>query len=345
MTIVGWRPGWKRLRRRVPLAGRVAPGDRSLLHRPDRLAGYAIEDVEECLLGRLGERLDRLPVHGDVGQDWRGRNVHVPQSVVHQLEMPQTFACPELDGDDAFAEQVVAGPIPAVIVAGRHLDRQVRDPELFIDGDLRPDARVARVGGGLVLPCVRAELAGARDGVEGPEPLARPHVEAADVSLDVPHALRVGTRGVRGAHDHDVPGDHRRGVEPDLSGDQIDLLIEVALQVDDAILTEGGDARPGPGVEGYEPVPGRDVQNPLLLAVAPVGEPSAGQLSRGGGAARTFVLAVHPEQLARGGVERDRRAPRAGGGVEHALHHQRRRLELKFGARTEAVGLEAPGHF
>src|SRR5438128_2040868 len=105
--------------------------------------------------------------------------------------MPQTFACPELDGDDAFAEQVVAGPITAVIVAGRHLDRQVRDPELLIDGDLRPDARVARVGGGLVLPCVRAELAGARDGMKDPEPLAGPHVEAADVPLDVPHALRV----------------------------------------------------------------------------------------------------------------------------------------------------------
>ena len=263
--------------------------------------------------------------------------------MVHQLVMPDSLTSLQFDRDDALAEEIVAGAIAAVVVARGHLDRQVRHPEIFIDRDLRPHAGITRVRGGLVLPCVGAKLAGPRDGMEGPEPLAGPHVEAADVPFHVPHALRVGARGVRGAHDHDVSGDHRRGMETHLSRDEIDLLIEVALQVDDAVLTEGGDARAGSGVEGDEPVTGRDVQNPLLLAVAPVREAASGQLSGRGGAARAFILAVHPEQLARCSVERHHRASRSGGRVEHALHHQRRRLELKLGARTQTVGLEAPG--
>ena len=47
------RLGRERLRRRVPLARHVALRHRPLLDRPHRLAGHAIEHVEERLLGRL----------------------------------------------------------------------------------------------------------------------------------------------------------------------------------------------------------------------------------------------------------------------------------------------------
>src|SRR4029077_14524731 len=43
-----------------------------------------------------------------------------------------------------------------------------------------------------------------------------------------------------------------------------------------------------------------------------------------------------------GGVERDDGAPRSAGRIDNALDHQRRRLELEFRTRPEAVGLEPP---
>ena len=65
---------------------------------------------------------------------------------------------------------------------------------------------------------------------------------------------------------------------------------------------------------------------------------------RGDAAPRApFGLAVDPQQLAGRRVERDDRAARAGGRVEHAVDHQRRAFELVLGARAEVVGLEPPG--
>jgi hypothetical protein len=54
---------------------------------------------------------------------------------------------------------------------------------------------------------------------------------------------------------------------------------------------------------------------------------------------------VHPQQLAGGRVERDDRAPRAGREVQHALDHQRRRLQLIFRTGAEPIGLEAERDF
>ena len=86
------RLGRERLRRRVPLGRHLALFDRPLFDRPHRLAGHAIEDVEEALLGRLRDRLDRLSVHRDVREDRRARNVVVPDRVVDELEVPEPLA-------------------------------------------------------------------------------------------------------------------------------------------------------------------------------------------------------------------------------------------------------------
>ncbi len=58
-----------------------------------------------------------------------------------------------------------------------------------------------------------------------------------------------------------------------------------------------------------------------------------------------FVEPVDPQQLAVGGIERDDRAARAGRGVDDAVDHQRRRLEIELAIGPEAIGLEAPRHF
>src|SRR5439155_24222612 len=97
----------KRLRRRVPLARHVAFLDRSFFDPPDGMAGHPVEDVEDALLGRLRDRLDRTAAHVDVGED-RGRgDVMVPQGVVYELKMPLPLARLQIDADQALGEQVV----------------------------------------------------------------------------------------------------------------------------------------------------------------------------------------------------------------------------------------------
>ena len=198
------RLGGEGLRRRVPLARHRALLDRPLFDRPHRLAGPAIEDEHPALLGRLRDGLDRLSVDRDVREDRRARDVVVPDAVVHELVVPDALAGLQIDGDEAFAEQVVAGTMAAVVVAGRDLDRQIGDAELLVDGHLRPDAGIAGVGPRVLEPRVVAELAGARNRVEDPQPLAGARVVAANVALRVGLAARRRAGAMRGADDDDV---------------------------------------------------------------------------------------------------------------------------------------------
>ena len=102
-----------------------------------------------------------------------------------ELLMPDALAGSRIEAHEAAREQVVAGPMAAVEVAGRRLDRQIDVAELFVGGERRPDRRVAGIRPRIVQPRVVAELARLRNGVEGPQPLARADVEAADVALGV----------------------------------------------------------------------------------------------------------------------------------------------------------------
>src|SRR6185295_2333215 len=136
-----------------------------------------------------------------VDEDRRARQIVIPDAVVDELVMPLPLAGLQVDGDEALAEEPAARAMAAVIVAGRHFDRQVGQTELFIDGDLRPHAGVAGVRPRVALPRVVAEFARQRDGVEDPEPFAGAHVEAAYVAFLVAAALRVPARLVRGADD------------------------------------------------------------------------------------------------------------------------------------------------
>ena len=124
-------------------------------------------------------------------------------------------------------------------------------------------------------------------------------------------------------------------MEPDGRGLEVDLLIEVLLQVHDAVAAEALNRRSGSGVERDEPVSLRHVQDSLLLAVAPVREAASGELARRRRPAGAFVLAVHPQQLAGRRVERDHGAPRPARRVQAAADHQRRRLEVELGPWTE----------
>src|SRR5262249_43434820 len=128
------------------------------------------------------------------------------------------------------------------------------------------------------------------------------------------------------------------------SGDGIELLIELELQIDDAVLTEVRNWNARPRVESNQSITRRHVENPFLTTVGPIREAPAGQLPGRSGATRTFVLAVHPEHFSRGRVQRDDRAPGAGRRKQAPVDHERCRFEIEFRSRTEMVGLETPGN-
>ncbi len=334
----------ERLRRRIPFTGHVALFDRPLLDRPDRLPGHAIEHVEKRLLGRLRERLDRPAVDRDVRENRRARDVEVPDPVVHELIVPLALTGLQIDRDDALAEQVAARSMTAIVVARRLLDRQIGHPQFFIDRDLTPDTCVAGVRRRVLLPRVAAELTRLRNRVEDPQPLPCPDVEPADVTLVVDLAARHAAGHVRGADDHRVSCDDRRGVQANLAFDGVDDLIVVLLQIDNAILAEARDRNAGLCIERDEPVAGRDVENPFLTAIGPVREAASRELARRLRTALPFALAMHPHLLARRRIESDDGPAGAGGREEDATRHQRRSLEIELGSRAQVLGLEPPGN-
>ena len=112
--------------------------------------------------------------------------------------------------------------------------------------------------------------------MEDPEAFARPDVEAADVALHIRFAFGNAAGFVRGADDHDVLGDDGSCMQSDFAVDQIDFLIVILLQIDDAILSEGRYRCAGLGVERDETVSGRDVENSLLSSVGPVSQAAPG---------------------------------------------------------------------
>ena len=335
------RPRRNRLGRRVPLARHVPRAHGDLGDRPHRLAGLAVEHEHVSLLGGLDQGLDLPPVDGDVQQDGPRRQVPVPDVVVHRLVVPHPLAGVEVDGDDAARVQVVAGPVAAVIVAGGRLHGEVGHVQLGVDGPLRPHPGVAGVAPRVVQPGVVAELVAAGDGVEDPLALAGAGVEPAHVALDVGPRGRRPARPVGGPDEDRVAGHDGRGVQPDL-GRRLEVLVDVLLQVHDAVVPEALLLVPGAGVEGHELVAGGHVEHHPVAAVVPVREPAARQPARRGFAALALVDPVHPQQFAGRRVEGDDRAARPRGDVQDAVDHQRRRLVGVLGLRPEVVGVEPP---
>ena len=235
LPIVGRRLGNERLRRRIPFAGNGSFLDRPFFDRPHRFSVRTIEHVQPTLLGRLHHRLDLTSIHGEVREDRRARDIHVPDAVMNELVVPLALTGFQIERDEALAEQTIPRTMTAVVIAGRQLHRKKHGVRLFVDRHLRPDAGVPRIRPRIFFPRVVAEFTGLRNRVEDPQTLSRACVVAADETLFVNLALRSAARQMRGADDDDVLRDDRRRVESHFSGDRIDLLIVVHLQIDDAV--------------------------------------------------------------------------------------------------------------
>ena len=327
------RLGGKRLGGRVPLSGHITRCHRTLLDRPDRLAGHAVEHVGEALLADDRDRLDVAAVHGDVDQVRRRREVVVPDPVMHRLKVPDAFAGPGVETDQALGEQVVTGPVSAVVVVGRCGERQVDVAQLLVGARPGPHVRVAGVLPRCTVliragePGLVARLALLGHRVEKPELLAGPDVEPPDIAgrhlLASRHRL-VDEVGHGRADDHDVVDDQRRRPPGELRhGSGV-----VALgQVDFPIDSEVGVSRTGACVQRDQGRPD-DGDDPSILAlpILPVRDPA----TRAATAGRAVGQRIEPDDLTGGRVERGHRPQRRAhiqpsvGHQRCVLHHRRR---------------------
>ena len=149
---------------------------------------------------------------------------------------------------------------------------------------------------------------------------------------------------MRRSHDHDVLGDDGSRVQADLAGDRIEHLIVVLLQIEDAVLAERAHRNPGLRIERDELIPERHHEDALVaLPVRPVRHTAPRQQARRRRGALAFVDPVHPQQLAGCGIDGHGVASRSDRGIEHAVDHQRGRLEVVVGADAEDIRLESPG--
>ena len=131
---------------------------------------------------------------------------------------------------------------------------------------------------------------------------------------------------------------------------EIDLLTgpgdHAYLQIDDAVLAEARYRLTGLGIQRHQTIAGGDEHDAVVaLAVAPIRNAAAGKLARSNGGPLAFAHAISPQLFAGGGIQRNYGAASAAGGINDTLHHQRRAFQFVFRARSQIIGLKAPGHF
>ena len=354
--------------RRV-VAGHLRLDDLAIHDGPDRLAGLAVEGEDEPLLRVLDQRRDALAVHRQVHQDGRGRQVVVPLVAAVDLEVPAPLPGPDVEGEDAAAEQVVARPVARVALHRRGVRDEVDQPQLRVGGGRRPRRHVARPLPGVVVPGLVPELAGARDRVELPEELAGGGVEAHDVAGNVLDAGLPVAGLVADEHDdHPVDHDGRGGAgdHAQLAGDAVarvvagravqpapPVLDERRNQVEAAGLRKAVERdrtapvlqrAAGLGVERPEEEGGAgDEDHPAAVHLG-VGHPLAVGLPGRAQVPDALGLAEGPERLARGRIDRHHLPPRRGHRVDDAVDVDRRGAVEVVDVGPEVVAPPDPGH-
>ena len=170
--------------------------------------------------------------------------------------------------------------------------------------------------------------------------LPRADVEAADVALGVFLRARRRAADHGGAEDDHVPHDDGRRCRADdaVAGRR---LIEILIQIDDAVLAERRIGQAGLGVERHELIAARHQDDARLFAVGPVFD-AADDAARRPIAARPFVEPVAPQRFPGGGVDGDDVGTESRGRVEHAADHQRRGLHVVLRPRAEVLRFPPP---
>src|SRR6266705_6499847 len=195
--------------------------------------------------------------------------------MMHKLVMPLPLAGFQIETDQALARQIVARPVASVVVRRGRLDRQIDQAQIFVHSDLVPDASVAVLGPGSLLPGLVAELARPGDSVELPNLFPCPHIERPNQTFSVVMAFNGSAFSERGTHDHHVSSYSRRRMDADLASFQIDLLVDsfhdTDLHVENAVRAKRVDQCARLGIELHEAITRRYVDDALVaFAVSPV---------------------------------------------------------------------------
>ena len=149
---------------------------------PDGFTGDAVKDVSEALLAHLGDGFDFFTRYRDIDQGGCGGKIVIPNAVVNGLEMPQTFACFNVDGHKTFSKESVAFARTSPIIAVGSGERKVDMTEVVIAAHHGPYVDVAGVAVGMFFPGIGSELAILRDGVEDPFQFAGADVKSLHVT-------------------------------------------------------------------------------------------------------------------------------------------------------------------
>ena len=282
----------------------LGPCHRNIVLAGDELSGFAVEHIEEAVLGRVQQNLANLPINFQIGQDDVLGCREVPGVARRLLEVPGHFARVGLDGDDGRDIKIVSAAGRAEVSAPRRAvaGADVEQVEVRVVGHGVPDRAAAahfpvfpalRVG----LPCghcslemfaFRREAWIARDRVEAPELATRLGVVGGDVAAHTQFTTAI-------ADDDLVLDDARR------TGDRIGLAAVDRVDVPDGLACLC--------IERHEAsVDGSDIDPSLPDSDAPVHDIAAGLAAP---FARDFGV-IGPQLLAGLCVERVDDAPRAG---------------------------------
>src|SRR5207245_3328949 len=145
----------------------------------NRLTTRTVEGGDEALFRDLRNGLAPAAVDRYVDQIRSRRWVIVPQTVVHELVVPDALPGLSVEADERLREEVGAESVAAVIVRRSCVERNVHITELLVGAVRRPSTDFARVRPGVALPRVIAELTRPRDRMEDPFQLSSPGVPPA----------------------------------------------------------------------------------------------------------------------------------------------------------------------
>ena len=204
----------ERLRLRRALERHFARRHGTLLDAINRLAGDPVEQEQQAGLVDHRHGGNRLAALLDVEKRWRGREVGIPDVVVHDLEVPQVLAGVRVGRDDARAEEIVAGAIAAVLIDRGRAERHVDDAALDVDGDEAPDVDARAILPAVARPRVVELLARLRNRSERPHQLAGVDVPGAHIAQRPPRRVLL----VAAAGDDEVLVDGRRRAQADGPG-------------------------------------------------------------------------------------------------------------------------------
>ena len=256
--------------------------------------------------------------------------------------MPDALSRSCVQAHEALREKIIAVSMTSVIVSSRRFGRKIHIAELRVRGHGCPHGNVPGIFPRIAFPSVVPLLAGSRDGVENPLPLAGPHVITSDVAHRHFFGRRHAARRKSVADDDDISDDDPRRARADGIVHEVDVLIQAFSEVDDPVPPEIRVGLSCLRVDRHHEVRRRDEEDALVLAVRPIRQAAARRLTRRAIAALAFFEAIDPERLAGLGVDRYCGAARAGGRVQDPVHHDRRRSEVDVRAGAEIVPVPAP---